>query len=164
MASSRSKDGESRRSRQPSWLKTNDELLAVVATRRTRSTPAIAISRDRSRLLTASWAGLSRLGSTRSSVELISGSPRRWSTKERSGRGEGGRGVCSCCLRRVGRPGGGGHHGLGSGVGPVDVGGDRTLTDDQDPVCHAEHLGQLGGDHQDRQTLAGELGEQAVHL
>ena len=33
-----------------------------------------------------------------------------------------------------------------------------------DAVGHAEDLGQLGGDHQDREALPGELGEQPVHL
>ena len=33
-----------------------------------------------------------------------------------------------------------------------------------DAVGHAEDLGELGGDHQDREALPGELGEQPVHL
>ena len=40
----------------------------------------------------------------------------------------------------------------------------RPSQHDEDAVGHAEHLGQLGGDHQDRDALPGELGEQPVHL
>ena len=35
---------------------------------------------------------------------------------------------------------------------------------DEDAIGQAEHLGKLGGDHQDRDAFAGELVEQAVHL
>ena len=64
----------------------------------------------------------------------------------------------------LGGAGGGGHHVLGRRVVAGDVGGDPALADDEHPVGHAEHLGQLAGDHQDRQALAGQLGEQPVHL
>ena len=60
--------------------------------------------------------------------------------------------------------GGGAHDVLGGGLVAGDVGGEPALADDQDAVGHAEHLGQLGGDHQDRQPLAGQLGEQPVDL
>ena len=56
------------------------------------------------------------------------------------------------------------HHGFGGGVLARQVGGDPALADDQDAVGHAEHLGQLAGDHQDRHALPRELGQQAVHL
>jgi hypothetical protein len=40
------------------------------------------------------------------------------------------------------------HHGLLGGLGARELGGEPALVHHQHPVGHAEHLGQLGGDHQ----------------
>ena len=45
-----------------------------------------------------------------------------------------------------------------------ELGDEPALAHDEDPVGDAEHLGQLGRDHQDRHALAGQLVEQPVHL
>ena len=45
-----------------------------------------------------------------------------------------------------------------------DLGDEPALAHDQHAVGHAEHLGQLGGDHQHRDALGGQLGQQPVHL
>ena len=56
------------------------------------------------------------------------------------------------------------HDELGGRLGARELGADAALVHDEDPVGHAQHLGQLGGDHQDRHAAAGEVGEQPVHL
>ncbi len=72
-----------------------------------------------------------------------------------------GRGAHEWCSRRVGR---GEHHILGCRILAFDLGRDAALAHDEHAVGHAEHLGQLRGDHEDAHALAREFREQAVHL
>ncbi len=55
---------------------------------------------------------------------------------------------------------------IASWVAPCAVhrGDDGAAVHDGDPVAHAEDLGQLGRDHQDRQALGGQLAHQSVDL
>ena len=43
-----------------------------------------------------------------------------------------------------------------------ELAGDDAVTHDQDPVGHADHLGELAGDHQHGDALAGQLAHQLV--
>ena len=45
-----------------------------------------------------------------------------------------------------------------------ELAGDTALEEHDHAIGHAEHLGQLARDHEDRDALVGEIGEQAVHL
>ena len=56
------------------------------------------------------------------------------------------------------------HHGFGCGVRSIELGGDSAFVHDEDPVGHAEHLGELRRDHQDRDAAPREVGEESVHL
>ena len=129
-------DGVSSRSRKPSALNRKFGFLTVAATMTSSSASRMPVSRARD---------------------------------ERRGRGgqsalSAGRGLIGGHRDLFRGVGGGEHDGLGGRLGAVDVGGDAALAHDEHAVGHAEHLGQLGRDHEDRDALAGELGEQAVHL
>ena len=46
----------------------------------------------------------------------------------------------------------------------IELADDRSAVHHGDPVAHAEDLGQLGRDHQDRQPAAGQLAHEPVDL
>ncbi len=50
------------------------------------------------------------------------------------------------------------------GVGAGELGDQPALVQHEHAVGHAQHLGQLGGDHQHGDALGDQLGEQPVHL
>ena len=158
-ASSSRIDGLSRKLRQPSELNRKPLFFAVATTTTATSTRKIDSSRERSDGVSARRVGESPLGST-SSASLVGhlGGVGAVVTRVRALDV----GVAHRAVLQV--VGGGVHDGLGGGVGAVEVGGDPALADDEDAVGHAEDLGELGGDHQDREALPGELGEQPVHL
>src|SRR4051794_29016967 len=68
---------------------------------------------------------------------------------------------CGGVLHQSGR---GVHDRVLGRVGACELLHDPALEQDDDAVGHPEHLGELRRDHQHRNTLRGELGEQAVHL
>src|SRR3954447_15288418 len=59
---------------------------------------------------------------------------------------------------------GGADHRLLVGLGAGELSGQPAFVHHQDANGHAQHLRQLGGDHQPRRALAGELAQQAVDL
>src|SRR3954454_1951530 len=58
---------------------------------------------------------------------------------------------------------GGGHH-LGRLRAVWELRADAPVANDDDPVAHREHLGQVGRDHEDADALRHELVHQAVDL
>ncbi len=50
------------------------------------------------------------------------------------------------------------------GLGAAELGHEAALAHDQDAVAHAQHLGQLAGDHEDAQALLGQLAHEPVDL
>ena len=72
-----------------------------------------------------------------------------------------GRHQAASCCELTGR---GGHDRLLGCLVVGELGDEPALAHDEDPVGDAQHLGQLGRDHQDRDPLAGQLVEQPVHL
>ena len=80
-----------------------------------------------------------------------------------SGRGSA---VCMPCRAGVGAAGVGHgvEHALLRRLGGRQLGGDPALAQHHDPVAHAQELGQLRGDQDDGQALAGEVGDDRVHL
>src|SRR5688500_14262211 len=61
-------------------------------------------------------------------------------------------------------PGGVGHDPLLGRLGRSELGHDPALAHDQDPIAHAEHLGQLGRDHDDPDSGRGKPTQQRVDL
>src|SRR3954466_207617 len=56
------------------------------------------------------------------------------------------------------------HHGVLRGLVGVEFAGDPALGHHQHPVAHAEHLGQIAGDHEDGGTGRGEFVDELVDL
>ncbi|ADI10120.1 hypothetical protein SBI_07000 [Streptomyces bingchenggensis BCW-1] len=57
-----------------------------------------------------------------------------------------------------------GHHGVLGRFFAVEFAGDPALCHDQDPVAHAQHLGEVAGDHQHRVPGGGEFVDELVDL
>src|SRR5690606_25703190 len=71
-----------------------------------------------------------------------------------------GRGACGAGRGADGE----GHHGVLGGVLGGQFAGDPALRHDDDPVAHAEHLGQITGDHEHRGARGRQFVDQLVDL
>ena len=66
-----------------------------------------------------------------------------------------------CALRA---PDGGGHDLLLRGLAGAELRGDPPRAHHEEPVAHAQDLGELRGDHDDPEPLAGQLAQAVVDL
>ena len=133
--------GLSSRSRQPSARRGSRGSDGGDAGPATTRTPSTAISRERTKVADARACWWARRWARPAGCRCSMPSPPRLSCGHRRR-----------TLGLAGRRGGSRHASTFSGVGLLagELGGDPALVHDQHAVGHAEHLGQLGGDHQDR--------------